>query len=136
MITVVRNHEGQITEVTSEYRTDGENRNDWKTFAVVQEVAAEVTTFTKATYIAVDNGPHCYPRFDVARLPAVGDEVSYAFNGDSYTCGKIASVSKTFKLITTTEGQKFYRRRSRASWIMDGTWSLVQGHIYEQNPSF
>jgi hypothetical protein len=136
MITVIRNPEGQITEVTSEYRAGGENRNDWKTFAKVQEVAADVTAFTKAAHIAVDNGPHHHPRFDVARLPAVGDEVSYAFNGDSYPCGKVASVSKTHKLITTTEGQKFYRRDTRASWVMNGTWSLVQGHSYTQNPSF
>jgi hypothetical protein len=136
MITVVRNPEGQITEVTSEHRAGGENRNDWRTFAKVQEVAAEVTAFTKATHIAVDNGPHHHPRFDVARLPQVGDEVSFAFNGDSYPCGKVASVSKTYKLVTTTEGQKFYRRDTTAKWVMDGTWSLVQGHTYTQNPSF
>ncbi len=54
----------------------------------------------------------------MARLPQVGDEVSFAFNGDSHPCGKVASVSKTYELVTTTEGQKFYRRDTTAKWVL------------------
>lgn len=136
MITVIRNAEGKITEVTNEYRQGGENRNDWRNFQDAEETAAEVTTFTGALHIATDNGPHHHPRYDVKRVPAVGDEVSYSFNGDTYPCGKVASISKTLSLVTTTEGQKFYRRKLTGSWVMGGTWSLVQGHTYTQNPSF
>ena len=136
MITVVRNPEGQITEVTSEYRANGENRNDWLTHDHAKRVAEQVTAFTGQLHIGTDNGPHHHPRFDVARVPAVGDDVSYSFNGDTYPCGKVAKVSKTLSLITTDQGHRFYRVRETGGWRMSGTWWLVQGHKYTQNPSF
>jgi hypothetical protein len=39
-------------------------------------------------------------------------------------------------MITTTEGQKFYRRKQTANWKDNGVWSLVDGHRSELNPSF
>jgi len=87
-------------------------------------------------YIATDAGEYVSPRYDVIDLPKIGAEVSYAFNGDYYPCGKIASISKSFKLITTTEGQKFYRRGESGCWKYNKTWSLVPGHISKLNPEF
>ena len=71
-----------------------------------------------------------------AKLPAINDPVSYAFNGDYYPCGVITKISKNFKMITTSEGQKFYRQGDANQWKMHKTWSLVKGHIERQNPHF
>jgi hypothetical protein len=86
--------------------------------------------------MAVDRGTSVYPRYAVIRKPQVGDDVSYAFNGDYYPDGQIASISKSMKVITTTNGHKFYRRKESGSWVMNGTWTLVNGHIDRRNPSF
>lgn len=136
MIYVIRNENGEITGVASEYSPGLECRVDWKTFDQVTKIAADLTRVTKELYIPIDNGDHHYPRYDIIKAPKVGDEVSYAFNGDYYPCGKIVNISKTMFKITTDTGDKFYRRKNSGSWIKDGTWSLVQGHIYRQNPSF
>lgn len=113
-----------------------ENRNDWKTYEAAQEVA----TVLGPDYIATDAGAHVSPRYDVQALPKVGAEVSYAFNGDSYPCGKIKSISAApHRLITVDDNgrvRKFWRRRLSGSWVMDQTWSLVQGHVSKTNPSF
>jgi hypothetical protein len=109
-----------------------ETRNDWRTF----EAAKEVAVALGPQYIATDAGSHVSPRYDVIALPKVGDEASYAFNGDSYPCGKIVRISKSLKLIVTTEGQKFYRVRETGCWKYNRTWSLTAGHVYKQNPSF
>lgn len=109
-----------------------ENRNDWKTFDAAKEVAAALGE----GFIATDAGSHVSPRYDVTELPKVGDKVSYAFNGDSYPCGTVTAISPSLKVITTSEGKKFYRVRETGSWRNAGTWSLVSGHCYKQNPSF
>jgi hypothetical protein len=72
----------------------------------------------------------------VVEVPKIGDAVSYAFNGDSYPCGYVTKVSKDYRIITTTDGKRFFRRRLSGAWVNGGTWSLVPGHRYEQNPSF
>lgn len=109
-----------------------ESRNDWHTFEAAKEVAAALGP----DYIATDAGEWVSPRYDVIELPKVGAPVSYAFNGDSYPCGEIASISKSLKLIVTTEGQKFYRVRETGCWKYNRTWSLQSGHVYKQNPEF
>lgn len=119
-----------------------ENRNDWKTYADAQAVAAALG----AGYIATDAGSHVSPRYDVQTLPKVGDDVSYAFNGDSYPCGKIVSISAgpVFRKIVTEETTNngtvhkntFWRRRLSGSWVMNRTWSLVAGHVSKTNPEF
>lgn len=108
-----------------------ENRNDWKTLEAAQKVAAHLPG-----YIATDAGASVSPRYDVIKLPKVGDKVSKAFNGDSYPCGVIVKISKTLKAITTDGGDVFYRVRQTGSWRTAGTWSLQAGHVYTQNPSF
>lgn len=109
-----------------------ETRNDWKTFDAALEVAEVLGT----EYLATDAGQWTSPRYDVIKLPQIGDKVSKAFNGDSYPCGEIASISKSLRLITTTEGSKFYRVRETGSWRNHGTWFLSPGHVSKLNPSF
>jgi hypothetical protein len=69
-------------------------------------------------------------------MPKVGDPVSYGFNGDYYPDGHITAITKKFQ-ITTSTGNKYRRVKSTSGWKRTGgTWSLVKGHIYEQNPHF
>jgi hypothetical protein len=117
---------------TSEYHPDFETRNDWKTFEEAKEVAAVLG----ADYVATDAGQWTSPRYDVIKLPKVGDKISKAFNGDSYPSGTIKSISKSLRVIITDEGEKFYRIRETGSWRNNGTWFLTPGHVYTQNPSF
>ena len=111
-------------------------RHDFKSIDSAQEIADAASVFTGRTYIATDSGEGCYPRYDVIEAPAVGDEVSYAFNGDYYPCGHIKSISASLKLITTDTGRKFYRRGKSGAWLNNGMWSLVPGHIERLNPEF
>ena len=136
MIYVTRNIEGKIARVTTEYLAGAECRWDWKTLEAATAVAAEATELTGKLHIATDAGSHVSPRFDVVVPPAIGDEVSYAFNGDYYPCGKVKSISKSLRMITTDLGKKFYRRGQTGAWVMDGMWSLVPGHINRINPEF
>lgn len=135
-VTVTRNEDGKIqsAQVAGEERdrTATECRWNWKTFEEAQEVAQALGS----AYVACDAGANVSPRYDVRELPRVGDKVSYAFNGDSYPCGVIKSISKSLKLIVTDRGDKFYRVRQTGSWRKDGTWSLVAGHVSERNPEF
>ena len=132
--------DGRVAEVSAEYpkddRTSWTCRSDWKTKAEAALVAAEATILTGERYIATDT-PGTWPQFDVIRAPKVGDEVSYAFNGDYYPDGKIVRVSESLRVVTTDSGKKYYRRGSTASWVQTGgTWVLVPGHINKRNPSF
>jgi hypothetical protein len=111
-------------------------RHDFKSMDHAGEIAKSATEATGKLHLPVDSGSGVWPRFDVIEAPAVGDDVSYAFNGDYYPCGQIKSISASFRLITTTEGQKFYRRRESACWKYNGVWSMVDGHREELNPSF
>ncbi len=109
---------------------------DWSRIEHAQQRAQEMSEATGDLHIAADNGKNCSPRFDVVRVPKVGDEVSRSFNGDSYPCGKISRVSKTYGVITTDTGLKFYRVDQTGYWRLHKTWWLVQGHIEERNPHF
>jgi len=118
-------------------------RHDFETLEDAQAVAEELNGFPKLNiapfsdkYIATDAGRSCSPRYDVISRPQVGDEVSYAFNGDYYPDGTITKISPTLKKITTDTGSTFYRVRQTGSWKKNGTWSLVHGHIDKRNPSF
>ena len=112
------------------------SRHDFSSLEIAEKVAAGASKFTGRTYIATDAGEGCYPRFDVIEAPAVGDEVSYAFNGDYCPCGTIVSISKSMKLIVTSTGRKFYRSRLSGAWLNGGMWSMVAGHINRLNPEF
>jgi hypothetical protein len=122
-----------ITDDDRATRTiDVESRWDWKTFDAAKEVAAALG----AEYAATDSGEGVSPRYDIIKLPQVGEPISYAFNGDYYPCGTIAAVSDSKRIVTSTEGQKFYRRKESGAWIYQRTWSMVRGHISRTNPEF
>lgn len=116
------------------------DRNSFKTIQDAERIAAQATEATGELYVAADSGAHVSPRYDVIKAPKVGDEVSYAFNGDSYPCGKITKISDSLRRVVAEEenGAKhvFYRRRNSGAWIKDQTWHLTPGHVYTQNPSF
>lgn len=112
------------------------SRNDFDSLMIAQVIADSATNLTGRKYIATDAGAGCSPRYDVIEAPMVGDDVSYAFNGDYYPCGKIASVSQSLRLVVTDTGRKFYRRRNSGAWISQGMWSMVAGHVERQNPHF
>lgn len=135
----------RAVSVTTEYpRVEGsgryddryQNRNDWKTMARAEEVAAQLTESTDKLYIAIDSGPNVSPRFDVIDAPVIGMKVSKAFNGDYYPEGEITKISKSLKRVETSTGAVFYRRRQSGAWIEGGTWGMVEGHVSRLNPSF
>lgn len=109
-----------------------EHRWDWKTFDDAEDVAAALGP----DYIATDAGQWTSPRYDVIKLPKVGNKVSKCFNGDHYPCGVIVKISKTLKCITTDGGDVFYRVRQTGSWRNENTWFLEDGHVSKLNPSF
>jgi hypothetical protein len=111
-------------------------RHEMKFFTDALAIARSASELTGKRYIPIDAGRHTWPRYDVVLAPAVGDAVSYGFNGDAYPCGEIVSISATMKVIKTSDGSVFYRRRESGSWIKGGTWSLIAGHVSKQNPSF
>jgi hypothetical protein len=111
------------------------SRHDLNSVKDAQVLADKVTAFAGKPYIATDAGSSTYPRFDVIEAPQVGDKVSYSFNGDSYPCGVITSISKTGKRITTSEGKIFNRYKQTGSYKSHG-WYMVSGWIEERNPHF
>ena len=129
---------GLPVEISTQHQDgdDWQNRWDWASFQEVTRLASYITAMSGKTYVAVDNGNGCSPRYDVQRAPAIGDEVSYGFNSDYYPDGVVVKVSKTLQ-VTTSTGSTYRRRGNSGSWCKPGgTWSLVMGHIYEQNPHF
>ncbi len=129
-----------VSGITNEWVRDvnssWECRRDWNTFEEVVWVALSATIFSGEVYIPVDNGEWVSPRYDVIKAPAVGDKVSYTFNGDYYPDGEIVKISASNKVITTSSGKKYYRKGLTASWKNSKIWSLVQGHHNERNPHF
>lgn len=120
-----------------------QSRSDWdaRGWEWVEEAAQQLTDATGVLYLSVDNGPGCYPRYDVVEAPKVGDRVSRSFNGDSYPAGEVVSVSRSpqCRLVVsrdvTGHEYRFHRRRSTGAWIERGTWSMVEGHVSKWNPS-
>jgi hypothetical protein len=113
-----------------------QSRWDWKTFEEVERLARYLTAMKGTLYIPIDNTDAVSPRYDIIECPKVGDPVSYGFNGDYYPDGHIVKITKTLQ-ITTSTGHTYRRKGLRACWLQPGgTWGLVAGHRYEQNPSF
>ena len=124
--------------ITPEQRATGEwhCRADWAPISP-EHIAESATRNLGRTFLFVDAGPYVHPRYDVIEAPAVGDPVSYAFNGDSYPDGTITKIGKNHKIITTSTGSRYYRRKLTAKWAKQGgTWGLVKGHHDLRNPSF
>lgn len=113
------------------------NRNHFSTFADALDIAIKARALNNGNdYIATDAGQNCSPRYDVIEVPKVGAEVSQSFNGDCYPCGKIVSISKSLKKITTDTGKVFWRYKQTGSWLVNGYASMIAGHVSERNPSF
>lgn len=139
---------GEVTAVSRDYPKDDigffvrgqrdgwQNRSDWQSFEEVELIADQVTRITGKRFIPTDSGEYVSPRYDVIECPTVGDDVSYTFNGDYYPGGKITSISKSLKVIRTSEGRTFYRRKRTGAWLYHGIWSLVPGTIRRWNPEF
>lgn len=137
---------GNVTEIatslTAEQHTDRSwvYRGDFNTVFDAENVARGATALTGEQWVATDSGRYVSPRYDVIRAPHVGDEVSYAFNGDYYPDGVVTKVSafdKGLKVVTTSTGSRYYRRGVTGKWIKQGgTWALVRGHIRQSNPEF
>jgi len=134
---------GLVMDISSEYQAGREwiNRNDFHAFEFAATLAAmcnarAIGAGTTDRYMATDAGEHTSPRYDVIRVPQVGAAVSRHFNGDSYPAGTIAKISKSLRVITTTDGTTFYRRARTAAWVNAGTWAMISGHRNDRNPSF
>lgn len=129
----------QVVAVTSK-TTHGEgwqSRWNWKSFEAAQKIAEGATALTGNLHFATDSGPNVSPRFDIIQVPAVGDEVSYGFNGDYYPDGVITHVTQgTARQVRTSTGNIYFRRGNSGNWRRGGTWSLIPGHHNERNPSF
>lgn len=113
-----------------------QSRNDWTSFEEVSTLARYATAMTGKMFLPVDRSEHCSPRFDLTIAPKIGDAVSCAFNGDSYPDGHIVKITKALQ-VTTSTGNKYRRLQNSDIWLrVGGTWSLVMGHHYTQNPHF
>ena len=117
-------------------RKEWVSRWDWNSYEEVEKLVEMVADFTGKKHLPLDYGSHVFPRFDVLEAPAIGDEVSQTFNGDYYPVGTIVKISDSFRVITTSEGKRFYRDKLSGRWLSHGTWALVPGHIEELNPHF
>lgn len=133
----IRIVDGRAVEATEEFNRGmgWTNRNDWRAMETVEQIAKELTEATGTLYLGVDYGSGVSPRYDVIAAPVLGQEVSRAFNGDYYPEGTITKISKSLRRVETSTGVVFFRRKQSATWS-DGTFSMVQGHINERNPSF
>lgn len=115
-------------------------RHEIRSFEHAQEIAQQANALEHSEpveFIATDSGEYCWPRYDVVRAPKVGEQVSKALNGDYYPDGEIVRVSgKNHRIVTTSTGRKYYRRRLSGSWVANKHWSMVRGHISRLNPEF
>lgn len=110
------------------------SRWDWWDYGVVERIAAAVTKYVGELHIAVDRGQGVSPRLDIILAPKVGDEVSKSFNGDTYPMGTITKISPSMHVITTSTGAKFYRQGKNSGTWAKGSFYLIPGKVYEQNP--
>lgn len=125
-----------------EYRVKGmwESRWDWKSFERVHYIVEMLNTLGDLRkFLPVDKGPDCSPRYDIIVAPAVGDKISYSFNGDSYPDGEIVKISKDYRVVTSSTGSRYWRSGfdKGAAWVKSGgTWSMIKGHVSEWNREF
>ena len=113
-----------------------------KSYVNLEDIADKDTAENVAKLINEFNGNDqyhattSYGNFKVTKKPAVGDEVSRAFNGDYRPCGEIVKISKTSKKITTSTGHIFWRQGNSSRWLFSNTYSMVYGHHTETTKEF
>lgn len=115
------------------------SRHDITSFEHAEQIASQANALIGAgtALIPIDSGEHCWPRYDVVEASKVGDKVSRCINGDYYPDGEIVKVSgQNSRIVTTSTGRKYYRRRLSGAWIADKFYSMVSGHISRLNPEF
>lgn len=115
------------------------SRHDITSFEHAEQIASQANALIGAgtALIPIDSGEHCWPRYDVVEAPKVGDKVSRCINGDYYPDGEIVKVSgKNNRIVTTSTGRKYYRRRLSGAWVADKFYSMVFGHVSRLNPEF
>lgn len=112
------------------------SRHDFKSMSDAETMAARANELQNGdTYVAVDAGPQTWPRYDVVRLPKVGDKVSYQLGSDVYRDGIIVKVGNGVRAsIVTDTGNVYYRSGKTAHWLMTNTrWCLVAGWYEYRN---
>ena len=126
-----------ITDLSPAQIPGVEHPSDLDTFRMAFDVANAFTKFTGKEHLPVDNGDHCYPRFEIVVAPVVGDLISYGIGGDRYLDGVITKITgSNFKKIHSSTGNCYLRRRLSASW-KNGSCSLIVGeHVSYLDPSF
>lgn len=115
------------------------SRHDITSLDHATQIASQANAMVGAgtILIPVDNGEHCWPRYDVVEAPRVGAPVSRVINGDYRPDGEIVRISgKHSRIVTTSTGRRYYRRRLSAVWIADKCYSMVAGHINRINLEF
>jgi len=134
------NSERQVCQIADTYPKDDPkgwiHTRDLSDLGQAIKVADEISELTGELYLGIDKGEWISPRFDVIKAPKIGDQVSFAFNGDYYPDGVIQHISKSMRVITTDSGKKYYRRGLSGCWKYQQTWSLVVGHCSDKNPHF
>ena len=109
---------------------------DFQSLEEVKGYALYLTAMVGDLYVGVDRTSAVSPRYDITRVPKVGDEVSKSFNGDSYPDGVVVKVTKNLTVITST-GSRYRRYKETSGWRKEGgTWWLLYGHHDERNPHF
>ena len=118
-------------------RTDGWlSSRDVESMAEARSLALYLTSMTGTAYLPADEGGGISPRYRIVEAPVVGQKVSRTFNGDTYPCGTIVKITRTWQ-ITTDDGTRFRRRRETGGWLeTGGSFWMTSGHHYEQNPHF
>ena len=104
-----------------------------QSWTAVERIADQATALGGRRYVATENSNR-WPRFDVVEAPAIGDAVSYSFNGDTTPDGKVTKVSKSLRVVRTDTGSTYYRRGKTGTWLKTGGRALVRGHRTERNP--
>lgn len=160
MIYVAFDHTGEVVAHTAGRKTCTDLHNwehlgpggfvtsagDCESYFAAMHLAERLSEYTGLDFFATDRGPHVHPRYDIVERPAVGHQVSKAFNGDYYPCGEIVKVSESGDRVTTSTGEVFTRRKTHSSvpvkrsavWKVKGsdTFSMVRGYINQRNPQF
>lgn len=78
-----------------------------------------------------------HDRYTIARLPRVGEVVSYGVGSDCYVSGPVTSVGEGPLAVVKTAKHAFRRQKGTVRWVMPGrSGTLVRGAVEYLDPSF